>query len=256
MELTGSEDVKVDPPVETPPADKPVTDPPSKEEPAVVEEGDEGADPNPPIDPAAPTETLYELPDGRKVNAETLQKEWKENFLPDYTKKSQKLSAIERGEVDITKPDKKNEPEWKDPEYVPKSYAEIIQIAKEEALREAEEKAKAESERIQAIHNAVNAELEEIKKSDPKVDENLLFAHANKYGFQSLKTAHANMKDMKNAVVNTEQKVIKNLKTREADPVSSAASGGNADEGGYDPKIMSDFSDARDFLAHIKGGKK
>lgn len=255
MELSGSEEVKVDPPVETP-ADPQVTDPPSKEDPADVTKGDEGADPNPPIDPVAPAETLYELPDGRKVNAETLQKEWKENFLPDYTKKSQKLSAIERGELDITKPDKKEEPEWKDPEYVPKTYAEIIQIAKEEALREADEKAKAENERIQAIHNAVNAELEEIKKSDPKLDENVLFAHANKYHFSSLKTAYANMKDMKSAVVNTEQKVIKNLKTREADPVSSAATGGNADEGGYDPVAMSGFADARDFLAHIKGGKK
>src|SRR4029079_11164306 len=38
----------------------------------------------------APTEgELYELPDGRKVDAQTLQKEWKTNFLPDYTKKSQ-----------------------------------------------------------------------------------------------------------------------------------------------------------------------
>ena len=257
MEITGSE---VTPPVETPTEETPKVDtpaevtPPSEDTPKIEEKKDEGADPTPPVDPAAPTEVLYELPDGRKVNAETLQKEWKENFLPDYTKKSQRLSAIERGEVELNKPDEKV-PKWKDPDYVPESYAEIIQIAKEEAKEDAKREALAEQTKIEAVHNAVNAELDEIKKSDPKLDENALFAHANKYGFQSLKSAHSNMRDMKSVVVNTEKKVVANLKNREADPVSSAASGNSAEDDGYDPKTMSNFGDARDFLAHIKGKK-
>jgi hypothetical protein len=41
---------------------------------------------------------LFELPDGRKVDAATLSKEWKENFMPEFTKRSQTLAEIERKE--------------------------------------------------------------------------------------------------------------------------------------------------------------
>ena len=47
---------------------------------------------NPPADPTPtdpkPDPTLYETPDGRQVDAETLQREWKDNFLPEFTRKS------------------------------------------------------------------------------------------------------------------------------------------------------------------------
>lgn len=43
-----------------------------------------------------PEESLFELPDGRKVDASTLSKEWKENFYPEFTRRSQKLAEIER----------------------------------------------------------------------------------------------------------------------------------------------------------------
>lgn len=39
---------------------------------------------------------LYELPDGRKVPADQLSKEWKENFYPEFTRKSQRLSELEK----------------------------------------------------------------------------------------------------------------------------------------------------------------
>jgi hypothetical protein len=39
---------------------------------------------------------LYELPDGRMVDAKTLSKEWKENFYPEFTKRSQSLSKLEQ----------------------------------------------------------------------------------------------------------------------------------------------------------------
>jgi predicted NAD-dependent protein-ADP-ribosyltransferase YbiA (DUF1768 family) len=41
-------------------------------------------------------DNLFELPDGRKVDASTLSKEWKENFYPEFTRRSQKLAEIER----------------------------------------------------------------------------------------------------------------------------------------------------------------
>jgi predicted NAD-dependent protein-ADP-ribosyltransferase YbiA (DUF1768 family) len=43
-----------------------------------------------------PEKELFELPDGRKVDSTTLSKEWKENFYPEFTRRSQKLAEIER----------------------------------------------------------------------------------------------------------------------------------------------------------------
>jgi len=43
-----------------------------------------------------PEKELFELPDGRKVDSTTLSKEWKENFYPEFTRRSQKLADIER----------------------------------------------------------------------------------------------------------------------------------------------------------------
>jgi len=64
----------------------------------------------------APSEPdLYDLPDGRKVDGQTLAKEWKENFLPDYTRKSQALSEMK----DKTTPTEKKP--WEDETWVPNS---------------------------------------------------------------------------------------------------------------------------------------
>ena len=43
-------------------------------------------------------ENLFDLPDGRKVDAKTLSKEWKENFYPEFTRRSQTLREYERAE--------------------------------------------------------------------------------------------------------------------------------------------------------------
>jgi predicted NAD-dependent protein-ADP-ribosyltransferase YbiA (DUF1768 family) len=47
-----------------------------------------------------PEESLFELPDGRKVDASTLSKEWKENFYPEFTRRSQQLADIKRAEAE------------------------------------------------------------------------------------------------------------------------------------------------------------
>lgn len=46
-------------------------------------------------------EELFEMPDGKKVNAATLAKEWKENFYPEYTRKSQRLSEYEKKALEM-----------------------------------------------------------------------------------------------------------------------------------------------------------
>lgn len=235
LELTGSE------PVVTP-------ETPSPEVPAEVKV----ETPESPVveTPEVPAEVLYDLPDGRKVNAATLEKEWKENFLPDYTRKSQRIAEIDRGPKDITKP---NSEPWRQPDYVPKDYAELVEIAKQEAVKDIQSTYEREQERVRAIQQGVETEIAEIKKLDPQLNEGVLFQHANKYGFQNLMAAHKNMTDLKAATLDAEQRTIKNLKVREVDPVSSGASGGMAEDDGYDPANMSQFSSATEYLARLKG---
>lgn len=205
-----------------------------------------------PVDPAAP---LFDLPDGRKVTAAELKAEY-DNLLPEFTRRSQRLAEYEKGPDRTPKEDIKStvdKPKWKDPDYVPGSYAEVIEIATQEAERRIQERASEEANRVRAIQEEVDNQIGELKKTDPKLDENALFTHANKYGFTDLRTAYANMKDMKQAIVTTEQKVVKNLQKREADPVSSAAGGSTEADDGYDPREMSQFHSAVEYLARVKG---
>lgn len=243
MELTGSEEA----PEETPIVETPVEETPSTEE--SIEEV--------PVDPepeeVTTEEVLYETPDGRKVTADVLQKEWKENFLPEFTRKSQRLAEIDREKELNRSP--KEEPAWKDPNYVPQNYAEVIEIAKAAAIDQIQNDAKSEQNRIASIKKSVETELSGLKTKDPSLDENSLFQHANKYGFQSLTTTYANMKDMKKTAVDVEQRTIKNLKTRDVDPVSTGAGGEASDDSGYDPNEMSQYDGAAEYLSHLKGKK-
>lgn len=241
MELIGGSEEAVE--------ETPAEETPTPEAEAPVEETPEEA----PEETPAEEPMLYETPDGRKVTAEELQTEWKENFLPEFTRKSQALADYER-ENKISNPPE-DEPEWKKEDYVPQNYAEVIELAKREALAEMQNSVKAERDRVEAIQQGVQNELAEIKKLDPKLDENALFQHANKYGFQNLKTAHANMSDMKKSAVDVEKRTVKNIKDREADPISTGHGGEVPEASGYDPVEMSQFDGAADYLASLKGKK-
>ena len=48
-------------------------------------------------EPVEPKVELFELPDGRKVDGQTLAKEFKENFIPEFTRKSQELAELKKG---------------------------------------------------------------------------------------------------------------------------------------------------------------
>lgn len=201
-----------------------------------------------PVVPTEPVAQLYELPDGRKVNAETLTKEWKENFLPDYTRKSQAL-AQQKQPINN---DNSNTPPanpYADPNYVPKNYEEIIQVAQARALEQFEQKQQSEIQRYEAVENEVTQQLNDIKTADPTVNENALFLHATKYGFTDLKAAHQNMKDMFQMTKNAQQQTQQNMQRRANEPVAT--------QPGKNSGTMPDpsaFSNARDYLRSI-GGK-
>jgi chromosome segregation ATPase len=85
-----------------------------------------------------------------------------------------------------------------------------------------------------AIEDRVSAELTEIKTADPKLNENALFLHATKYGFNNLKAAYQNMTDMAKLAKNVQQQTATNIQKRN-DPVSSSpgATGVPLDPGGF-----------------------
>lgn len=195
-----------------------------------------------PAQPAEPTEPeLFELPDGRKVDADTLSKEWKDNFLPEFTRKSQTLAELEKSKINQT-PDNP----LADPNYQPQTYAELAaqieaQIAGKEQARE-----QARIEARQNLETTVVSQLEEVKKSDPQLNENALFLHATKYGFQDLKLAHQNMKDMADMAKKVQTTTAQNIAKRN-DPVSVSpgATGARPDP--------SAFATAAEYLRSLQG---
>ena len=220
-----------------------------EEEPIVEAPIQEPADPVAPADepaePVTPTtepteDELFELPDGRKVDAVTLSKEWKENFYPEYTRKSQELAQAKGGTAPVTTPAPEPTDEWQ-----PNSWAEVFQKAKEEikadTIREQQEQETAQ----RTVEEAVVSQLSEIKTKDANVNENALFQHAMKYGFRDLRVAHQNMQDMSALAKNVQQTTAKNVAKRN-DPVS----GTSAPQGGV--LNPTHFQSATDFLRALK----
>lgn len=216
-----------------------------------VKAPEEATEVTPTEEPAKQEETLYETPDGRKVNADQLTKEWKENFYPEYTRKSQRLAEIEKSkEINRTEDTPAS---WKNPDYVPKDYAEVIEIAKAEAIRELQERNQKEQEYMKSIQTKIETEISELKKLDSTLDENILFQHANKYGFQDLKAAYTNMTDMKKVALDIEKRTLQNLKTREAAPVAGNTATKTADPTAFDPSASRNFQSATDYLRSLQG---
>ena len=214
------------------------TDAPSEVTPTPEVTPEKETEPVVATEPVTPEVELYELPDGRKVDAETLSREWKENFYPDYTRKSQALAAKE-----VTKePAPSTDPEW-----VPQSYEELLTVAEQRVFQKMEQKQKEEFENRTRVENEVVSQLETLKKSDPALNENSLFLHANKYGFRDLSVAYQNMKDMNTLVKTTQEVTAKNIAKR-ADPVSTTSSGAT---GGTRPEAGA-FSSAVEYMRSLK----
>lgn len=213
IEVTSSGSIETEPIVETP-------------SPAPIEPVAPTVDPKEPVTP--PTEPtgeveLFELPDGRKVDAVTLSKEWKENFYPDYTRKSQALAAKDTQPITTPAPEVPATDEW-----VPQTWSEVLQKAKEEMKQDQIREQQEAQQQAQAIEQGVIEQLTAVKTLDPNVNENALFQHALKYKFTDLRLAHQNMQDMASVIKTTQQVTAKNVQKRN-DPVSGtpSATGGN-----------------------------
>lgn len=204
-----------------------------------------------PKEPVQPTEPqLYQLPDGKMVDGNTLAKEWKDNFLPEFTRRSQELADIKKAN---TQPNEKIEDPYLRQDYVPQNYAEVIEEAKKRALQEIRAEKQAEIAQQSAVESEINSQLSELKKIDPSLNENSLFLHANEYrqkygvSFPDLKSAYVHMKDMAELAKNVQQVTVKNIAKR-SDPVS--ANQGRASGTMPNPNH---YASAQDYLQAIKG---
>lgn len=197
------------------------------------------------VETVQPTEPeLFELPDGRKVDAAALYKEHTENLLPEFTRRSQELAELKKGTLPNNEPAKNP---YADPNYVPQSYEEILKVAEERALQRIDAREQKKTEHQQAIETEVATQLDTLKKADANLNENALFFHANKYGFRDLPTAYQNMKDMSELAKKVQQTTATNIAKRN-DPVSATT--GNS--GGGTRSDPSQFSTARDYLRSLK----
>lgn len=197
------------------------------------------------VDPAAEPEKpeMFKLPDGREVDAAGLKQEY-ENLLPEFTRKSQLLAKYET--VGKEDPNINNLPEWKREGYIPKSYAEIVELGKAEALAELARNAQAEERSRAEVTAKVDAQVAALKVKDPKLDENALFAHANKYGFRDLNLAYENMSEMKNVARVTEERILAGNKKK----TDIIATGGSPSS---DPiPRYSNATSATEFLSRLK----
>ena len=203
------------------------------------------------------SEKLMELPDGRKVTPEEFQTLWKDHFYPEYTRKSQELKELKKGNPQktpgINNSDEPEQPAWKDPNYEPKTYAEIIEIATREAEAKIIQKQEAEQKAKMELETRVTQDLTEIKKIDPSLDESKLFAHANKYGFTDLKSAYANYADVQSMLRITEEKVLNNLKKRDAPVAGSNNPKPIVSNEEVDRGSVGNFYSASDYLSSLKG---
>lgn len=227
------------------PLDAPSQPEPAEPTPEPKAQAEETPTPEP-AEPAAPEPVLYDMPDGRKLTAEELQVEWKENFLPAYTKATTKLKEYETATPHPINNSETEKNPYSDPNYIPKSYAEIIEAAEKGALAQIEARERAQIETRQQVETQVANEIAEIRKTDPKLNTDLLFNHAVKYGFNNLTAAHKNMKDMADLVKKTQSQTVANI-TKRTDPVSKGSQ-----PSGTRPN-PANFGTARDYLNAVKG---
>jgi hypothetical protein len=173
------------------------------------------------------------LPDGRKVDAKTLEHEFKNNFLPDYTRKSQELSRyksqnnqqLPNNQQGQQQPAPQNnipaDKPWLDSKWVPQSYSELVSIAEANALARIQADQQAQFDNQSRVAQYFDTQMAEIKKVDPKANEGEIYAHATKYGFQDLNQAYKNLKEFQNIRMTTEQNTIKNMNARANEPVGA-----------------------------------
>lgn len=213
----------------------------------VIPEVTPGATPEVTPESQAPVKVpQYELPDGSRVDAQGLSKAWKENFMPEFTRKSQELSAIKSKMVPKEEPKAPTTNPLDNPEWQPGNYGELSSAIEQKVWNQILESASAEERQAAERDAYIQREIEEVKSLDKDVDVNRVMAHAAKYGYSSLIPAHQNLKAMDDAVKLAEERILKNMQARSSAPVGAPAPSNGAVT--FPPDVRTGLEKARWFL--------
>lgn len=156
-------------------------------------------------------------------------------LLPEFTKRSQILSALQAKTTPVAEPAKatiEQAPWEKDPNWQPDNYPQLVgtleQRIEQKVWNQILDAASAEDRQSKEQDAYIEAEKAELLKIDPTADVNRVMAHAGKYAFSSLTHAYQNMKAIDDAERRVEERVLKNIQARSAAPVGVPAGGGAA----------------------------
>lgn len=201
------------------------------------------------------TVSEFTLPDGRVVDGEGVLREYK-YLLSDYTKKSTKLKEYEKNITAINSTQTPTyEKPWQDPNWVPQTYAELIEASVQAAKDAEAAKEAAYEEEERQINEYIDSQLSELKKVEPNLNEDLLFQHATKYGFQDLQAAYQNMKDFNVTISKVREQAVKEIQQRKTEPVAGIPSGTPTTSTGVDMGISQRFGSAIEYLQALRGNK-
>lgn len=196
---------------------------------------------------------LYKLPDGREVDGATLYKEYTENLLPDYTRKSQELARLKTPTPETQLNNNTTyERYWEDPNWQPSTIQELRQSIRDAETYERQLQETQTLEQRQQVEAEIKKQIEDIKAVDKDLNENELFAHAHKFGFSNLKVAHDNLQLVKGREKAVEKRVVQNITKRNGEPVAGVPSGAGVNTG----VDLSKFSNAQEALDYIAGQGK
>jgi hypothetical protein len=177
-------------------------------------------------------DNLVELPDGRKLPPKEAEKEYR-TLYSEFTRKSQKLATYEKDPSKITNNETEKKGEW-----IPETWEEVLEKSKQALREDLEKEQKLEKEQREQNEKNVLAQLAEIKKENPTLNETQLFNHALKYNFRDLKVAHANMKDMLSSIKKASETTAQNITKRNAEQINTGVNGGDIPDGDvYDPSV-------------------
>lgn len=171
---------------------------------------------------------LVELPDGRKLPPKEAEVEYR-NLYSEFTRRSQKLATFEKGTSEVNNPVEKKD-------WVPETWDEVVERSKQAIREDLDRERTAEENFRKQSEEYVSTQLTELKQSNPNLNETALFNHALKYGFQDLKQAHTNMRDMQAQIKKATDTTVQNIQKRNAEPISGGSQAGSVYDGDmYDP---------------------
>lgn len=179
----------------------------------------------------------------------TAEKEYR-NLLGEFTRKSQDLARFTGKPGEAPKPDLNNPAKkpWEDPNWQPASYQEILEASVDKLKTDLERESSTKKAEEAHFAATVDAQVAEIRKTDPALNEVELYKHAAKYGFGlNIKGAYQNMKDLQSTAKKAADMTAQNLAKRAAEPIHGGVRAGTVATDGdvYDPNARNtSLSDA------------